>query len=151
MNRLNQVKRMILLIQSNQSINPIYLLTFFGKSSISLTFFGKCSISLNFFEKHLISLTLSWDILNQFNWCNHTSPSKLIDSVTYFMQTNWLSHQSTHLEKERNRFNQFCRKMSRFKSINSVELIGMQVWTSSSLIFDGGQVKVGRNKARFFK
>ena len=42
---------------------------------------------------------LSGGILNQFNWFNHTSPSKSIDSVTYFMKTNWLSHQSTHLEK----------------------------------------------------
>ena len=69
MNGLNQVKRMTQLIQSNQSINSIYILSFLeilyfvglfwkilyfvvdlflGKRSISLTFFGERSISLTF-------------------------------------------------------------------------------------------------------
>ena len=101
---------------SIMSINQlnIYMLTFFGKP-ILLTFFGKRSISLIFFL----------DILNQFNWFNHTSLlSKSIDSVIYFMKTNWLSHQSTHLEKELNQFNQFCGKIESIQ----IDLIGIQVW-----------------------
>ena len=106
--------------KSNQSINSIYMLTFFGKSSISLPFFWK---TFDFVDLcwHF------WDILNQFNWFYHTSPSKSIDSVTYFMKANWLSHQSNHAEKELNRISQFFRKMNRFKSVNSVELIGTQI------------------------
>ena len=38
-NRLNQLSRISQMIQSNQSINSIYMLTFFGTPSISLTFF----------------------------------------------------------------------------------------------------------------
>ena len=45
------------------------------------------------------------DIFNQFNGFSHTSPWKSIDSMTYFMKTNWLIHQSAHLEKELNQFN----------------------------------------------
>ena len=116
MNRLNQVKRLTQMFQSNQSINS-YILTVLWRPSFSLTFFGKHSMPLTFFR---ISF-------NQFNWFNHTSPSKSIDSVTYFMKTKWLSHQSSHFEKKLNQFNQFCKETNRFKSIHSVELIGIQV------------------------
>ena len=57
MNRRNEVKRMTQMIQSNQSINSIYMLTVFGKHFISLIFFLE---NVHFF--HLV-----WDILNQFN------------------------------------------------------------------------------------
>ena len=111
-----------------------YFVELFWKTFNFVDLFGKRSISLIFFGKRSISLTFLGDILNQyqFNWFNHTSPSKSIDSVTYFMKTNWLSHQSTHLEKELNRFSQFCGKMKWFNSIKSVELIGIQVWCSDS-------------------
>ena len=98
MNRLDQVKRMTQMIQFNQSINSIYMLTFFGRP-ISLTFLENVRFRWPF-----------WDTLNQFNGFNRTTPSKSIGSVTYFMKTNWLSHRSTHLEKELNQFNQFCGK-----------------------------------------
>ena len=49
MNRLNQVKRMTQFIQSNQSINQIYILTSFWKTHFVDFFFGKRSISLTFF------------------------------------------------------------------------------------------------------
>ena len=48
MNGLNQVKGMTQMIQSNQPINSIYMMTFFGKSPISLAFFGKRSILFTF-------------------------------------------------------------------------------------------------------
>ena len=101
--------------QINQSTQYICMLAFVGKPSISLMFFGKRSILLTFF----------WDILNQFNWFNRTSPSKSIDPVTYFMKMNRLSQQSW----KRNCIESinFAEKVYWFKSINSVELIGVQV------------------------
>ena len=104
--------------QSTRYIHT-FMLTFLGKFPISLTFFGKRSISLTFLGKRSISLTFLGYFESQFNWFSHTSPSKSIDSVTHFVKTNWLSHQSTHLENELNRFNRFCEKMNRFKSIIS--------------------------------
>ena len=38
------------------------------------------------------------------------------------------NHQSCRVLNEFNQFSQFCGKMNLFKSINSIELIGMQVW-----------------------
>ena len=102
LNILTQIKRMTQMIQSNQSINSVYV----GESS---PFWGKSSI---------------WPILEYYEsiqLIQSTSPSKSIDSVTYFMKTNRLSHQSNHLEKELNRLSQFFGKRNRFKSINSVE------------------------------
>ena len=79
----------------------------------------------------LVDLFLENVRLNQFNWFNNRSPSKSVDSVIHFIRTNWLSHQWTDFEKELNQFNQLRRnkeEMKWFKSINSVELIGTQVW-----------------------
>ena len=79
MNRPNQFKMMSQMIQSNKSINSIYVYVgIFWKTSISLTFFWKTSDFVD----------LLWDILNQFISFNHTSPSKSIDSVANFMKTN---------------------------------------------------------------
>ena len=89
MNKLNQLTRTTQMIQSNQSINNI-LLTFLENLRFRWPFFQHFS--------------------NRLNWFNQTSHSKSIDSITYFMKTNWLYHQSTHLEKELNQFNQFCKK-----------------------------------------
>ena len=126
-NRLNHVKRMAQMIQSNQSISPIYMVDLFWKIFYFVDLFWKRSISLTLFWEAFDFVDLFWDIWNHFNWFNHTSPSKSIYSVTHFVKTDWLSHQSTHLEKERNQFNQSCGKINRFKSINSVDLIGIQV------------------------
>ena len=84
-------------------LENLFCWRFFGKRAISLTFLG-------FFES--IQLIQSYQCLT-------------IDSVTYFMKTNWLGHQATHLEKELNQFDQFSEKMNRFKSINWVELTGI--------------------------
>ena len=65
---------------------------------------------LNFFGKSFDFVDLFKHLLNQLNWFNHTSRSKAIDSITYFMKKNWLNSQSTHLEKELNKLNQFCGK-----------------------------------------
>ena len=43
-------------------------------------------ISLPLFGRRSTPWTLFGDILNQFIWSNHNSPSKSIDSVTYFMK-----------------------------------------------------------------
>ena len=77
--------------------------------------FGLPSFENVWFRWHFVWETFGFvdlflDILNQFNWFYQTSPSKSIDSVTCFMKTSWLNHQSIHLEKELNRFNQFCGK-----------------------------------------
>ena len=72
--------------------------------------FGKPSFTLTFFRKTFHFIDLFWYVWNQFNWFKHTSPSKWIDSVTYFMKTFWLSHQSNHFKKELNQFSQFCGK-----------------------------------------
>ena len=85
--------------QLNQSFNSIYMLTFLENLLFRWPF-----------RENARFRWPVWDILNPFNWFNHSSPSKSIDSVTYFMKTNWLSHLSIHLEKELNRFNQFCGK-----------------------------------------
>ena len=75
-----------------------------------LTFFGTPSISLSLFWKTFDFVDLSWDILNQFNWFIHILSLRSIGSVTYFMKTIWLTHQSAHFEKEMNQFSQFCGK-----------------------------------------
>ena len=69
-----------------------------------------------------ISFTFFWDILNQFNWFNNTSLSNSIESVTYFMKTNWLSHQSAHLEKELNQLELILRKNESIQ-INRLSLV----------------------------
>ena len=144
-NRLNQVKGMTEMTQSKPSINSIYA-DLFGKSSISLAFLWKLrSTSLIF----LGNVRFLWPFLGnvRFRWpfVGYFEPVQLIQSyqslkvnqlsLTYFMKTNWLIRQSTHLEKELNHFNQFCGKMNSFKSINSVEMIGIQVWTQSFALF----------------
>ena len=57
MNRLNQVKRMTQMIQSNQSISAIYISTSLGKSSISLTFFWK---TFDFIDLFLGNVRFRW-------------------------------------------------------------------------------------------
>ena len=90
MNRLNQLTRITQMIQSHRYISQLNnCWPVFGEYSISLTFLA---------------------FLYQLNWFNHTIRSKSIDSITYFMKTKWLNHQSTRLEKELNQFKQFCRK-----------------------------------------
>ena len=100
---------------SIKSINSTYMLTFWKTYFVDL-----CLENVPF-------CWLLWDILNQFNWFNHTSFSKSTDSVTYFMKTTSLSH--NELTWKRNRINSinFPKKKNRFKSINSVESIGIQV------------------------
>ena len=98
-NRLNQVKRMTKMIQWNQSINSIYILTFLRNLKFRWLFW-KAFYFVNFLK----------NILSLFNWFNQSSPLYSIDSVTFYMKTNWASHESTHLEKELNQFNQFCGK-----------------------------------------
>ena len=104
MNRLNQVKGMTQMTQSNQSINStnvdvvweiFYFVDFFGKRSNLLTF--------------LENVRFRWPLLGYFE------PIQLIQSyqslkVNQLSHLLRLNHQSTHLEKELNRFNQFCWK-----------------------------------------
>ena len=97
----------------------------FWKRSISLTFLGNLRVRWPF-----------WDILNQFNWFNHTVPSKSIDSIAYFMKTNWLSHQSTYLETELNWFNQFCGK----NELIHVNQLSRVDWYTSLLSSRGTQI-----------
>ena len=64
---------------------------------------GKHDISLTFFLENVWFHWLFWDILNLFNWFNHTSPSKSIDSVTHFMKRN--DSVTNHLTWKRNWIN----------------------------------------------
>ena len=92
-------QKMTQIIQSDQSINSKHMLTCYGNSSFLLTFYLE---NIRFRWPFLENVRFCWTFLgffNQFNWFNHASPSKSIDSVTLFMKTNWLGHQSTHLER----------------------------------------------------
>ena len=110
---------------SNDSIRSI------NRLNIYVDIFWNPSISLTFLE----NVRSRWHFLGYFEWIQLIQWQS-IDSVTYFTKTNWLSLQSNHLEKWLNQFNQFRRKMNRFKSINSVELFGIQVCFGFSLGID---------------
>ena len=103
------------LIKSNNQLN-IYLLTFLESLPFRWPFLENVRFRWPF-----------WDILNQLNRFNRTSPSKSIGSVTYLTKTNWLSHQSLTWKRNWIKLINFAEKMNRFKSINSVELIRIQV------------------------
>ena len=56
-----------------------------------------------------VSISLPSYIFIKLNWFNHTTRSKSIDSIFYFMKTNRLNHQPIPLENEFNQFNEYLR------------------------------------------
>ena len=106
-NRLNQVKSMTQMLQSNQSINSIYMLTFL-ESLFHLPFLGKRSISLIFwgyFES--IQFILSYQSLkvnrlshllyvNQLTYSPINSLGKGTELIQAILRKKWIaSNQST--------------------------------------------------------
>ena len=80
---------------SIESIDSIYVVLFW--KLISLPLFGRRSTPWTFL----------WDILIQFIWSNHNSPSKSTDSVTYSMKELTQSPINS-LGKGLNQFNHFA-------------------------------------------
>ena len=128
MNRLSQVKRMTQMIRSNESIwiNSIYMLTFFGKP-ISLTVIENVQFRwpfLGYFE--LIQLIQSYRSLK-------------VNRLSHLLYENEFTQSPINsLGKRTESIQSILReKTNRFKSINSVELMCIQVclyvhnvWTS---------------------
>ena len=102
----------------NISINSIMLLRTYEpiqsthKNSLNdlIKSINQLNMYVDLLRKIFDFVDLFLGFFNQLNWFSHISPSKSIDSITYFMKTNWPNHQSTRLEVEVNQFNQFCRK-----------------------------------------
>ena len=117
MNRLNEVERMTQIIQSNQSINSICMLTFFGKSSISLTFFWKTFDLVDLFW-------IFW--INSIDSIISVAQSQSTQSPTLWKRIHSVTNQLTW-KRNRNDSVNCAEKKNKFKSINSVELIGIQV------------------------
>ena len=122
--------------QSTHKNNSNYSIKSINELNILLTFLKK---TFDFVDLHLEKLRFRWPFFSIFwiNWTDSIIPvTQSINSITYFMKTNWLNHQSSRLEKELNQFNQFCRK----KWINS-----NQSTQSSWLVHQSGH-ELGRKR-----
>ena len=84
--------------QINQSIQYICW-PFLGNLLFRWAFFGKRPISLTFYWETFDFVDIFLDILNQFNWFNHTSPSKSIDSSHLIYENELTQSQINSLGK----------------------------------------------------
>ena len=108
-------KGMTQIIQWNQSINSILYVDLFWEIFYFVDFFFLENVQFRW--SFLGNVRFRWPFLGRsIQFINSiasiipVSQSQSTQSPRYFMKTNWLSHQSTHFEKELNRFNHVCGK-----------------------------------------
>ena len=111
---------------SNDSIKSINQLKLFWEFIYFVDLFWRTFKFVDLFWETFYFVDLFWetfDFVDLFGtfWINSIDSIIPVPQSHFFMKTNWLTRQPTQLEKELNRFNQFCGKMHWFKSINSVD------------------------------